>query len=80
MRDKRIKLNIKNELSEKLLSKFSDEEIEQINFSLNEMEIEFGTDNLIYHKIIHNIKNRKDFIKMYYIVFFPYLGRSFHDA
>ena len=80
MRDKRVKLNIKNELSEKLLSKFSNEEIEQINFSLNEMEIEFGTDNLIYHKIIHNIKNRKDFIKMYYIVFFPYLGRSFHDA
>ena len=78
MRDKRIKLNIKNELSEKLLSKFSDEEIEQINFSLNEMEIDLGTDNLIYHKIIHNIKNKKDFIKMYYIVFFPHLGNSYH--
>ena len=80
MRDKSIKLNIKNELSEKLLSKFSDEEIEQINFSLNEMEINFGTDNLIYHKIIHNIKNKKDYIKMYYFVFFPHLGRSYHDA
>jgi len=44
------------------------------------MEIDFGTDNLIYHKIIHNIKNKKDYIKMYYIVFFPHLGRSCHDA
>ena len=63
------KINIKNELSEKLLSKFSEEEIKQINFSLNKMKIKLEEDNLIYHKVIHNIKNKKNFIKLYYVVF-----------
>ena len=66
-----IKINIKNELGEKLLSKFSEEEIKQINFSLNTMNIKFGEDNLIYHKAVHNIKNEKNFMKLYYVVFTP---------
>ena len=66
-----IKINIKNELGEKLLSKFSEEEIKQINFSLNTMNIKFGEDNLIYHKAVHNIKNKKNFMKLYYVVFTP---------
>lgn len=71
LRDKRVKIDIKNELSKELLSKFSSEEIKQINFSLNEMEIRVNCDNLIYHKAIHNIKNNKNYIKLYYVIFAP---------
>ena len=80
MRDKNQKINIDNELNQKIISKFSDDEIKQINFSLNEMNIKFQTDNFIYHKVIHNIKNNKDFIKIYYISFIPHIDRKYGDV
>jgi len=80
LRDKRVKIDIQNELSKELLSKFSSEEIKQINFSLNEMEIRVGWDNLIYHKAIHNIKNNKNYIKLYYVIFSPILTGKFGEG
>ena len=71
LRDKRIKLKIENELDKGLLSKFTPDEIDQINNSLNTMEIHYGFVNLIYQKVIHNIKNKKNHTTIYDIVFSP---------
>ena len=68
LRDKRIKLKIENELDKGLLSKFTPDEIAQINNSLNTMEIHYGFVNLIYQKVIHNIKNKKNYTTIYDIV------------
>ena len=72
LRDIRVKLDIKKELSKNLLSVFSEEEIKLINFSLNEKTIGPKIDNLIFHKAIHRIRNNKDYIKIYYVVFCPF--------
>ena len=72
LKDKRIKINIEDELEEELLSKFSPKEIKQINFSLNTIEYHYEFRHLIYHKVIHNIKDNKDYIKIYYVVFYPH--------
>ena len=68
-RDKRVKINIENELNKELLSNFTSEEITQINSSLNTMVIVLDRKNLIYQKAIHNIKDNKDNIKIYNIIF-----------
>ena len=72
LKDKRIKINIEDELEEEFLSKFSPEEIKQINFSLNTIEYHYDFRHLIYHKVIHNIKDNKDYIKVCYVVFYPH--------
>ena len=75
--DKSKKIDIRNEVDEELLLNFTDKDIEKINFSLNLRKWEFGTDNLIYHKVIHNIKHNKDYIKLYYVIFSPIMnGKS----
>jgi len=74
LRDKRIKLKIENELDKGLLSKFTPDEIDQINNSLNTMEIDYSFDNLIYQKVIHNIKNKKNYTTVYDIVLSPNNG------
>jgi len=71
LRDKRIKLKIENELDKGLLSKFTPDEIEQINNSLNTMEFYYTFTNLIYQKVIHNIKNKKNHTTVYDIVLCP---------
>ena len=73
-RDKRIKLNIENELNKDLLSPFSNEEIKKINNCLNNMEMNYQTTNLIYQKVIHNIKDNKNYTKIYDIVFYPHIS------
>ena len=73
LKNKGIKINIEDELSPELLSKFSPEEIKQINFSLNTIEYYYDQRHLIYHKVIHNIKDKKDYIKIYYVVFYPHI-------
>ena len=72
MKDKRIKMNIENELDEEYLSKFSQDEIKQINESLNKIEYHYDFRHLIYQKVIHNIKDKKDYIKAYFLVFYPH--------
>ena len=74
LRDKRIKLKIENELDKGLLSKFTRDEIAQINNSLNTMEFHHNFVNLIYQKVIHNIKDNKNYTTVYDIVFFPHDG------
>lgn len=74
LRDIRVKLDIKKELSQNLLSHFSEEEIKLINFSLNEKTIEPRYENLIFHKAIHRLKNQKDYIKIYDVIFCPFPG------
>ena len=54
------------------MSKFSPEDIKQINFSLNTIEYHYDYRHLIYHKVIHNIKDNKDYIKIYYVVYYPH--------
>ena len=73
LKNKGIKINIEDELNPVFLSKFSPEEIKQINFSLNTIEYYYGQRHLIYQKVIHNIKDKKDYIKIYYIVFNPHI-------
>ena len=72
LKDKRIKINIEDELEPYFLSKFSPEDIKQINFSLNTIEYHYDYRHLIYHKVIHNIKDNKDYIKIYYVVYYPH--------
>ena len=73
LKDKRNKINIENELDKKLLSNFSQEEIKQINISLNTIEYYNNQRHLIYQKVVHNIKeDGQDFIKIYDIIYFPH--------
>ena len=77
MKDKNLKLDIRNEVNEELLSNFTDKDIEKINFTLNLRKWGYGFDNLIFHKVIHDITHNKDYIKAYYIVFSPCIdGKS----
>ena len=72
LRDKRIKINMENELDKELLSKFTSDEIKKVNNCLNTMELSYGDRNLIYQKAIHNIQNNKDKIKILDVVFYPH--------
>ena len=76
LKDKRIKINIENEFNKEFLSKFNAEEIKQINNSLNKIKYEYDSRHLIYQKVIHNIKDKKDYIKAYFIVFYPHTDSS----
>ena len=76
LRDKTIKLDIKKEISKNLLSPFSEEEIQLMNYSLNEMVIEPREDNMIYHKVIHKVKYGMDDIKIFYVTFCPFAGKK----
>ena len=76
LRDKTIKLDIKKELSKDLLSPFSEEEIQLMNHSLNEMVIEPREDNMIYHKVIHKVKYGMDDIRIFYVTFCPFAGKK----
>ena len=73
LRNKNLKIKIENEVDKKLLSKFSSDEIKQINFSLDKIKIYPRKKILLYHKIIHNIKDDKDNMKMYYFIFYPHI-------
>ena len=75
-KNKKIIMNIEKELNKECLSKFSPEEIKQINDSLNKIEFHYGFRHLIYQKVIHNIRDNKDYIKVYYIVFYPHYEGS----
>lgn len=71
LRKKGIKLKIENELDKELLYKFSADEINQINTSLNLIKYGPGK-NLVYRKVIHCIeKEGQDRISIYDIVLFP---------
>lgn len=73
LRKKNLKIKIENEVDKKLLSKFSSDEIKQINFSLDKIKIYPGRQYLLYQKIIHNINDGKDNMKMYYFIFYPHI-------
>lgn len=78
LRDKSVKLNIEDLLSSNILSKFTAEDIKQINFSLNEMPIEYDKNNVVYLKSIHQLTGKgKDNIKLYYVIFYPHLSGSY---
>ena len=72
IKDKRIKVNIENILDKQLLSIFSPDEIKQIDNSFNTIKFKYDQTNLVYQKVIHNIKDKKDFTKIYDIVFYPH--------
>ena len=82
LRKKNLKIKIENEVDKKLLSKFSSDEIKLINFSLDKIKFYPGKKYLLYHKIIHNIKDDKDNMKMYYFIFYPRIigSRSSEEA
>ena len=70
LRNKDVKIKIENELDKQLISKFSAEEINQINTSLNLIKYTEGN-HLVYQKVIHNIDNNQDKILIYDIIFSP---------
>ena len=71
---KKIVLNKEDE--EYVKSKFSEEEMKQIYSSLDKLILLPMTCNLIYEKITHNIKDKKDYISGSYLV----LNTSFSRA
>ena len=72
LKDKRLKINIENILDKKLLSVFSHDEIQQINNAFNTIKFTYERISLVYQKVIHNIKDKKDYTKIYDIVFYPH--------
>ena len=71
LRNKDVKLKIENELDKQLLSKFSADEINQINTSLN--LIKYSTaKHLVYQKVIHHVENNHDKILIYDIIVYPH--------
>ena len=74
LRNKEIKIDIEKEFDKQLLSIFSGDEIKQINQSLNMMKCHWHSLNLVYQKVIHDIKDKKDSIKIYDIVFNRHIG------
>ena len=71
IKDKITNINIRDEVYKELLNEFSDKDIDKINFTLNKGNWLLEDVNLIFHKVIHNIKNNKDNIKFYCVVFCP---------
>ena len=60
--DTQKKIILNKEDEEYVKSKFSEEEMKQIYFSLDKLSLIPMTSNLIYEKITHNIKDKRDYI------------------
>lgn len=77
--DKKNDLSIKKEsnIGKLIYDKFSSDEIKQINNSLNEMYIKPFEKNIIYEKITHNLKENKDYIKGFILIFNPSFKKNF---
>ena len=80
--DKNNDLSIKNDESKfgKLIyKKFNEDEIKQINNSLNNMDIKPFEKNIIYEKMIHNLEKNTDFVKGSIIIFQPSFGQNYFE-
>lgn len=80
--DKNNVINIKKDdskISNLLHSKFTSDEIKQINNSLKSMNIKPLQRNLIYEKMIHNLENNKDTVKGCFLIFQPSFEKTFFD-
>lgn len=80
--DKNNVISIKKDnskISNLLHSKFTSDEIKQINNSLKNMNIKPLQRNLIYEKMIHNLDNNKDIVKGCLLVFQPSFEKTFFD-
>ena len=60
-----------------IYSKFSTDEIKQINNSLKNMFIKPYDKNIIYEKITHNLKDNKDYAKGYILIFYPSFEKNY---
>jgi hypothetical protein len=80
--DKNNVISIKKDnskISNLLHSKFTSDEIKQINNSLKTMNIKPLQRNLIYEKMIHNLDNNKDIVKGFLLIFQPSFEKTFFD-
>ena len=80
--DKNNDLSIKkdnNKIGKLIYDKFSTDEIKQINKSLNNMFIKPYEKNIIYEKMTHNLKNNKDCVKGYILIFYPSFDKNYFD-
>ena len=80
--DKNNDLSIKNDESKfgKLIyKKFNEDEIKQINNSLNNMDIKPFEKNIIYEKMIHNLEKNTDFVKGSIIIFQPSFEQNYFE-
>ena len=80
--DKNNVISIKKDnskISNLIHSKFTLDEIKQINNSLKNMNIKPLQRNLIYEKMIHNLDNNKDIVKGCLLVFQPSFEKTFFD-
>lgn len=75
-------LSIKKEgskIGKLIYSKFSSAEIKQINNSLKNMDIKPFKKNIIYKKMVHNLKKNTDFVKGYILIFQPSFENIYFD-
>lgn len=80
--DKNNIINIKkdnNKISSLIYSKFTSDEMKQINNALKNMLIKPLQRNLIYEKMIHILENNKDTVKGCLLVFQPSFEKTFFD-
>ena len=80
--DKNNDLSIKkndNKIGKLIYDKFSEDEIKEINKSLNNMFIRPYEKNIIYEKMIHNLTNNKDCVKGYILIFYPSFDKDYFD-
>lgn len=80
--DKNNIINIKkdnNKINSLIYSKFTSDEMKQINNALKNMLIKPLQRNLIYEKMIHNLENNKDTVKGCLLVFQPSFEKTFFD-
>jgi len=80
--DKNNVINIKKDnskINSLLYSKFTSDEMKQINNALKNMIIKPLQRNLIYEKMIHVLENNKDTVKGCLLVFQPSFEKSFFD-
>jgi len=80
--DKNNVINIKKDnskISSLVYSKFTSDEMKQINNALKNMIIKPLQRNLIYEKMIHVLENNKDTVKGCLLVFQPSFEKTFFD-
>ena len=82
--DKNNDLSIKKDgtgrtIDKLIYEKFSEEEIKSINNSLKNMIFKPFENNIIYEKMVHNLKDNKDSVKGYILIFHPSFDKNYFE-
>ena len=80
--DKDYDLSIKKDeskISKLIYSKFSKDEIKQINKALKKINIKPFEKNIVYEKLTHNLKKKTDFVKGYVLIYQFSFDKNFFE-